>query len=99
MTDDLDLLSVDPRADDSRESVRHVLVASGLSLALWFVPFVGFVLYPIRLFVTYVHEICHALAAVVTLGSPHVIELFWDASGVTLNRSARVAASSTRSSA
>jgi hypothetical protein len=80
---DLDLLATDPRDDDARDSVRHVLVAAGLSLALWFVPYVGLVLYPIRLFVTYVHEICHALAAFVTLGSALEIEIFADASGLT----------------
>lgn len=75
--------ALDERADDARESVRLVLGASAVSLLLWFVPFVGLALYPIRLFVTYVHEICHALAAVATLGSVLEIELFWDTSGLT----------------
>ncbi len=72
-----------PRAEDARESLRLVLGASAITLVLWFIPFVGFVLYPIRLFVTYVHEICHAMAAVLTLGWPHEIEIYADTSGVT----------------
>lgn len=83
MSIDSELLLTDDRTADARESVRHVLVASGLSLLLWFVPFVGMALYPIRLFVTYIHEICHALAAIFTLGSALEIELFMDASGLT----------------
>ena len=82
-SNDLELFASGDRDADARQSVRHVLMASGLSLALWFVPYVGLVLYPIRLFVTYVHEICHALAAVVTLGSALEIEIFADASGLT----------------
>ena len=76
-------MSHDPVLSDARESFRLVIGASAVTLALWFVPYVGLVLYPIRLFVTYVHEICHALGAVVTLGWPHEIQIFWDASGVT----------------
>lgn len=75
---------VDPRAEDARESLRHVLAASAVTLALWFVPYVGLVLYPVRLFVTYVHEICHAAAALLTLGWPYEIEIYWDTSGVTM---------------
>ncbi len=68
---------------DARESLRHVLAASVLSLVLWFVPLVGWALYPIRLFVTYVHEICHALASVLTGGWPERIEIYLNTSGIT----------------
>ena len=70
---------------DARESIALLLWASVATLALWFVPYVGFVLYPIRLLVTYVHEICHATAALLTLGWPNSIELFWDAGGLTFS--------------
>lgn len=69
---------------DARESLVLLVVASAATLALWFVPFVGVFLYPVRLFVTYVHEICHATAAILTLGSPREIELYADASGLTV---------------
>jgi len=68
---------------DARESFRTVMWASALTLVLWFVPYVGLVLYPLRLFVTYVHEICHAAAALLTGGWPHDIQIFLDTSGVT----------------
>lgn len=70
-------------AVDARDSLRHLAVATVATLVLWFVPFVGMALYPVRLFVTYVHEICHAAASVLTLGWPLGIEIYWDASGVT----------------
>lgn len=68
---------------DARDLFRHVLAASAVTLALWFVPLVGLALYPIRLFVTYIHELCHAFASVLTLGWPVGIQIFIDTSGVT----------------
>jgi hypothetical protein len=68
---------------DARDSLRLLLGASLLTVALWYIPFAGFVTYPVRLLVTYIHEINHALMAVFTLGSPLSIELMPDGSGVT----------------
>lgn len=73
----------DPATRDALDSFRHVLGASALTFVLWFVPFVGLILYPIRFFVTYVHELCHAFAAVLTLGWPIGVQIFLDTSGVT----------------
>jgi hypothetical protein len=70
-------------SSDARESFRLVLVASAVTLALWFIPYAELAVYPIRLFVTYVHEICHAAASIVTLGWPSEIEIYWDGSGAT----------------
>lgn len=75
-------LGVAPNSD-ALDSFRHVLAASALTFVLWFVPFVGLILYPIRVFVTYVHELCHALAALFTFGWPIGIQIFMDTSGVT----------------
>jgi peptidase M50B-like protein len=72
------------RAEDARESLHHLLAASLVTLVLWFVPYVGLALYPVRLFVTYVHEIGHAVAALLTMNLPYSIEIFWDTSGVTM---------------
>lgn len=74
---------IDPVGHDALDSFRHVLGASALTFVLWFVPFVGLILYPIRFFVTYVHELCHAFAAVLTLGWPIGVQIFLDTSGVT----------------
>lgn len=46
-------------------------------------PFSGFIIYPITLFVTYVHEMCHALVALATGGHVDRIEIHADGSGVT----------------
>lgn len=74
----------DARAD-ARESLLHVLAASAVTVALWFVPFAGLAVYPIRLLVTYVHEIGHALGTLLTLGLPVEIEIYADTSGLTLS--------------
>lgn len=50
-------------------------------LVLLNVPYGNYVLYPFALFGTWVHELCHALAAIVVGGSVDHIELFADTSG------------------
>ncbi len=59
------------------------LIAFVVALILWNVPQLEFILYPIRLFVTFVHEAGHGLAAILTGG--HVARLIVspDTSGVT----------------
>jgi hypothetical protein len=69
---------------DARDSVGVLLGASAATIVLWYIPFAGLVTYPIRLLVTYVHEICHASAALLTLGSPLSIAIFPDGSGLTV---------------
>ncbi len=55
-----------------REDRRKALIVTALTLVvvyiIWNLPAFRFVLYPLNLFVTYVHEAGHALAAVVTGG-------------------------------
>jgi hypothetical protein len=64
-----------------KSSFKVLLFASLLTLALWFIPFAGALTYPIRLFVTFLHETGHALAALATLGGVNRVDLFWDGSG------------------
>lgn len=59
------------------------LIAFAIALVLWNVPQLGFILYPIRLFVTLVHEAGHALAAVLTGGHVAGLVVSPDTSGVT----------------
>jgi len=80
---DFDFTGAASRKLDARESLRHVLAATFVTIVLWFLPFVGVLLVPIRWFVTYVHEICHAVAAVCTLGWPLEIEIYMNAAGLT----------------
>lgn len=43
-----------------------ILGATLITLGLWFIPFADWFVYPIRLFVTFIHESCHAVAAAMT---------------------------------
>jgi hypothetical protein len=65
--------------------VRNLLLAGLLTIALYFIPYAGFITYPIRLLVTFIHEGSHALAAFLTGGIPHMMAIQPDGSGVTLS--------------
>jgi hypothetical protein len=68
---------------DAQQSTRLLGLAALLTVALWFVPFVSLVLFPVRAFATLVHELWHAAGALLTLGRPLEIEVYWDGSGLT----------------
>jgi Peptidase M50B-like len=67
-----------------KESFRLLVLASALTLALWFIPFAGVITWPLRQFVTLLHEAGHAIAALATFGQVHRIALDWNGGGVTL---------------
>ena len=69
-----------------RSSFKLLVFASLLTLALWFIPFAGVITYPIRLFVTFMHETGHALAALATFGGVKRIALDPGGSGVTFTQ-------------
>jgi hypothetical protein len=73
--------------DARQRSRRALLVATLVSIALMFVPYSDYLLYPIRLFVTFVHESGHALATLITGGNVQFIRIKPDTSGVTLSQS------------
>jgi hypothetical protein len=68
---------------DARPQVRTLLIAAALSIALWFIPYVGFLTYPFNIFVTFIHEGGHALAALLTGNSVRSLSVAMDASGLT----------------
>ena len=69
-------------AHDARPQVRTLLVATLLTLALWWViPFGGILTYPFRIFVTFIHEGGHALAALLTGNSVASLSVSMDGSG------------------
>lgn len=68
----------------SRSALGRLLLASALSVAVSLVPVLSLALYPLRLFVTFIHEGSHALAAILTGGQVAQIAVQPDASGVTL---------------
>lgn len=65
------------------DAMRHLVIAALITVALYFVPYVGFVTYPLRLLVTFIHEGCHAVMAVMTGGVVNTLIIRPDASGVT----------------
>ncbi|MBS1707996.1 MAG: M50 family metallopeptidase [Armatimonadetes bacterium] len=63
---------------------QWALLAAGLvSVAIWMAPALRPVLWPLTLFNTHIHELCHALAALVTGGLPTHIVVNANGSGVT----------------
>src|SRR5215216_293209 len=53
-------------SQDARPQAMTLLIAATISVVLWFIPFAEFLTYPFRIFVTFIHEGGHALAAFVT---------------------------------
>lgn len=70
----------------TRAGLNTLLWACAATVALWFVPLASLALYPIRLFVTFIHEGAHALVALLTGGYVAEIGISPDASGYTLTR-------------
>jgi hypothetical protein len=68
---------------DARPQARTLLLAALLSLALWFIPFAEVLTYPFRIFVTFIHEGGHALAALLTGNSVASLSVAMNASGET----------------
>ena len=71
-------------APPSRSALGRLLLASAVSVIVSLVPILSALLYPLRLFVTFIHEGSHALAATLTGGHAFQINVMPDASGVTL---------------
>jgi hypothetical protein len=59
------------------------IIAFVIVMVLWNIPLFGFILYPFRLFVTFVHESGHALAALLTGGKVGSMTVFPTGAGVT----------------
>jgi len=69
-------------AEDAKPQLLLLLLATAITLVLWFIPFADYLVYPIRLFVTFIHESSHALVAVLTGGSVQSLTISMDGSGV-----------------
>jgi len=60
-----------------------LLIAATISVVLLFIPFAEFLTYPFRIFVTFIHEGGHALAALLTGNSVASLSVATNASGET----------------
>src|SRR5215210_843674 len=69
-------------ARDARPQVTTLLLATLISVCLWFLPYAEFLTYPFRIFVTFIHEGGHALAAFLTGNSVHSLTVSADGSGL-----------------
>ena len=71
------------KAKTDLTSPLFLVLATFVSIALWFVPYAWVGVYPFRLFVTFIHEGGHAVAAILTGGSVEKMVIYADASGET----------------
>jgi len=70
-------------SQDARPQAMTLLIAATISVVLSFIPFAEFLTYPFRIFVTFIHEGGHALAALLTGNSVASLSVATDASGET----------------
>src|SRR5437870_9354768 len=70
-------------ANDARPQAMTLLFAAAISIVLWFVPFAEILSYPFRIFVTFIHEGGHAIAALLTGNSVQSLSVALNASGET----------------
>ena len=68
---------------DARPQATLLLTAAVISSVLWFIPFAEIVTYPFRMFVTFIHEGGHAIAALLTGNSVESLSIATNASGET----------------
>jgi hypothetical protein len=68
------------------DSLKFLIGASALTVLISFIPFGLAVVYPLRLFVTFIHEGGHALATMLTFGTVERLIIYADASGETYSR-------------
>lgn len=64
-----------------KNALWMAVVATGIVFVLWNIPQLDFLLYPFRLFVTFVHEAGHSLAATFTGGSVETFTVLSDGTG------------------
>ncbi len=73
-------------AEDARPQLKLLIVATlisiGIWVASWYFPFADYLVYPLQLFATFIHEGSHVLATLMTGGSVQSLTVSPDASGV-----------------
>lgn len=78
-------------AEDARPQIYLLLIATAVSIGLWFlsgyIPLIGYLTYPIRIFATFVHEGSHVLATLLTGNTVQSLSVASDGSGVVWSQS------------
>ncbi len=62
-----------------------LLLAGVVSVLMWYVPGLEYLVYPFKLFDTTIHEGCHAIVTILTGGVVRYINIHPDGSGVTMS--------------
>ncbi len=70
-------------SNDARPQAATLILAAIISVILWFVPFAEILSYPFRIFVTFIHEGGHAIAALLTGNSVQSLSVAMNGSGET----------------
>jgi hypothetical protein len=70
-------------SQDARPQAMTLLLAATLSVVLWFIPYAEVLTYPFRIFVTFIHEGGHALAALLTGNSVASLSVAMNGEGET----------------
>ena len=68
---------------NARPQAKVLLTAAAISIVLWFIPFAEVLTFPFRIFVTFIHEGGHAIAALLTGNSVQSLSIATNASGET----------------
>jgi len=72
-------------AENARPQIKLLMVATIASLLLWiaswYLPLIGYAVYPLQLFATFIHEGGHVLAAILTGNSVQSLTVSPDTSG------------------
>ena len=68
---------------DARPQAMTLLIAATISVLLWFIPYAEIVSYPFRIFVTFIHEGGHAIAALLTGNTVSSLSVATNSSGET----------------
>jgi Peptidase M50B-like len=74
-------------SQDARPQAMTLLIAATISVLLWFIPYAEVLTYPFRIFVTFIHEGGHAIAALLTGNSVASLSVAPNASGETYSTS------------
>jgi Peptidase M50B-like len=72
---------------DARPQAMTLLIAATISVLLWFIPYAEVLTYPFRIFVTFIHEGGHAIAALLTGNTVASLSVAPNASGETYSTS------------
>ena len=70
-------------SQDARPQAMALLIATTISVLLWFIPYAEILTYPFRIFVTFIHEGGHAIAALLTGNTVDSLSVSMNASGET----------------